>query len=363
MRIVFMVIIGVHALIHFFGFFKAFGIVQFDAISRPVSKPLGLVWLLAGLLLVLAGVLYAAKSQYWWALALVGVVISQILIFAFWKDAKFGTILNIVILIPAILDYYGSAFTTTISKERTEIMSSAGDKEGAILSEAAIAHLPGPVQHWLQASGAVGKPITQTVYLEQEAEMQMKKGDEKWSKATADQYFTVDPPAFNWSVEMEMNPFVQIAGRDKFQNGKGEMLIKIFSTIPIVNAKNSSNIDEATLQRYLAEIVWFPSAAISPHISWEAVDEYSSRATMEYQGTTGSGVFHFDQDGNFKKFTAMRFKDAESDEKLEWVVEAQKIEERNGIKVPVQCEAKWKMDGEYWTWLKLKIMGIDYNGG
>lgn len=360
MRIVFMVILGIHALIHFFGFFKAFEIAQFDALTKPVSKAMGLAWLLSGSLLILSLILFAMKTQYWWAVALIGVLFSQILIFLFWKDARFGTMLNILILIPAIIAYFNYSFQSQISKERTEMLESANSASSAILSDSDLAELPPPVRKWLMNSGAVGKPVTQTVYLEQDLEMQMKQGDEKWNKARADQYFTTDPPAFNWSVKMEMNPIIPVTGRDKFEDGKGEMLIKLFSVFPVANAKDSPNIDEATLQRYLAEIVWFPSAATSTYITWERIDEFSARATMDYKGSQGSGVFLFDEEGNFQKFTAMRFKDASDEEKLEWVVEANKIQELNGIKVPVQCEAKWKMDGEYWTWLKLKITGIDY---
>jgi hypothetical protein len=357
-----MVLLGIHALIHFFGFFKAFEIAQFDALTKPVSRAMGLAWLLAGTLLILSLLLFAMKTQYWWAIALVGVLFSQVLIFTFWKDARFGTILNIVILIPAIIAYFNYSFQLQISKERTEMLESANSANSATLTESDLAELPTPVRKWLLNSGAVGKPVTQTLYLEQDLEMQMKHGDDKWNKARADQYFTIDPPAFNWSVTMEMNPLVPINGRDKFDAGKGEMLIKLFSAIPMVNSKDSPRIDEATLQRYLAEIVWFPSAAVSPYITWESLDEHSALATMEYRGTRGSGTFHFDQNGNFQKFVTMRYKNVETDEKLEWVVEAQKTEERSGIKVPVQCEAKWNMDGEYWTWLKLKITSIDYDG-
>jgi len=358
MRIVFMVLLGIHALIHLFGFFKAYGISQFDAITKPVSKQMGLAWLLAGILLVLALVFFALKSQYWWVAALVGLVFSQILIFAFWKDARFGTILNIVILIPAILAYFSYSFQSQISSERTEMLEQADTTNSAILAESDLSELPLPVQNWLKSSGAVGKPIIQTVYLEQELEMQMKQDDEKWNSAKADQYFTLDPPAFNWSVKMEMNPIIPVTGRDKFEDGKGEMLIKLFSAFPVANAKGSPKIDEATLQCHLAEIVWFPTAATSSYITWESIDDQSAHATMEYKGTKGSGVFYFDEAGNFQKFVAIRYKYAADKEKTEWVVEALKIEERNGIKIPVQCEAKWKVDGEYWTWLKLQLTSI-----
>ena len=155
---------------------------------------------------------------------------------------------------------------------------------------------------------------------------------------------------------------IPVAGRDKFTAGKGEMTIKLFSLIPVVNAKNNKKIDEGTLQRYLAEIVWFPSAALSPFITWESIDDYAAEATMNYMGTEGSGTFHFDKDGRFLKFETMRY--AESDENSKrklWTITATKTEVRNGITIPVEANLKWKLDNEDWTWLKLKITHIEYN--
>ena len=140
-------------------------------------------------------------------------------------------------------------------------------------------------------------------------------------------------------LDTEMNSFLSVVGRDKFIDGKGEMTIKLLSLIPVANAKNEKKVNQATLQRYLAEIVWFPSASLSQYIKWETIDDYSARATMEYKGTKGSGEFHFDKNGNFKKFVAMRYQDSNDTEPTEWTVIATKIDERKGIKIPIECEA------------------------
>ena len=139
------------------------------------------------------------------------------------------------------------------------------------------------------------------------------------------------------------------------------MTIKMFSLFSIVNAKNDEKVNQATLQRYLAEIVWFPSASLNPYITWEEIDDRSAKATMEFNKTRGSGVFHFDENGNFNKFVAMRYKDANDTEPTEWTVTATKIEKRNEIRIPVESKVDWKVDNENWTWLKIKITDIRYN--
>ena len=83
---------------------------------------------------------------------------------------------------------------------------------------------------------------------------------------------------------------------------------------------------------------------------------------MSYLGTKGSGTFYFNKNGDFEKFEAMRYMDVEenSEPKL-WTVTTIKTEERNGIRIPVELNADWKLENGNWTWLKLKINEINYN--
>jgi len=63
----------------------------------------------------------------------------------------------------------------------------------------------------------------------------------------------------------------------------------------------------------------------------------------------------------FEKFTAMRYQDADAEELSVWTVIATRIEQRNGIKIPIECEASWELNSGKWTWLKSKITDIKYN--
>lgn len=361
MRIALIILLGIHGLIHTFGFLKAFGIFEFNALQQPISKLSGLFWLLAFLLFTVTLVLFLARSEYWWALGFVGVLASQILLFSHWSDAKFGTIANILILLPVIVAYSNYRFTKTIKQERGLLFNKSENLSKTNVSAEDIVRLPPIVQKWLASSGVVGKPQVSNVHLMQHLQLKLKPEQTDWKEGTAEQYFTIQPPAFSWNLTTNMNPVLPIVGRDKFDEGKGEMLIKLLSCISVANAKNNAKVDEATLQRYLAEMVWFPSATLSDYVQWEEVDNTSSRATMEFNGTKGSGIFYFAPDGQFEKFVAQRYKEATDKEPTEWTVTATKTEERNGIKIPTECEAHWNLDEGRWTWLKLKIGHIEYN--
>lgn len=53
---------------------------------------MGMLWLLARLVFLLSATINLMKKDDWSIIAIITVVLSQILIFTVWKDAKFGTI-------------------------------------------------------------------------------------------------------------------------------------------------------------------------------------------------------------------------------------------------------------------------------
>lgn len=361
MRIALTILIGIHGVIHLFGFLKAFEISEFNAISQPISKTFGIFWLLTFLLFTITTILRLIQSDYWWISGILALIISQVLIYNYWSDAKFGTIANLIILLMIIIGYSNCNFKQKINKEKQILLENSQLKSNEIISKKSLNHLPIIVQKWLTNSGIVNKKHISNVYLTQELQLKLKPEQENWNNGKAEQFFTIQPPAFNWNINTKMNSILGIVGRDQFINGKGEMTIKLLSLIPVVNVKNNKKINQSTLQRYLAEIVWFPSASLSQYIKWETIDNYAAKATMEYKETKGSGIFYFDKSGNIKKFVAKRYKDFNDPEPTEWTVIVTKTEEKNGIKIPTECEANWRLKHGKWTWLKLKIIDIQYN--
>jgi len=361
MRIALILLIGIHGIIHLFGFLKAFGISEFTAISQPIPKTFGLVWLLTFLLFALAIILLIFQSNYWCLIGFLAVIASQILILTYWSDAKFGTIANLIILVSVIIAYSNISFKNKITEERKKLFENSQTVSEEVITKETISELPSIVQKWMINSGTISKHPISNVHLTQELQLKLSPDQENWNNGKAEQYFTINPPAFNWNIDTKMNSIFSVVGRDKFESGNGEMTIKLLSLISVADAKNSRKVNQATLQRYLAEIVWFPSAALSPYIKWDTLNEYSAKATMDYNGTKGTGEFHFDEEGNFKRFVAMRYQDSNSEQPTEWTVIATKTEERNEIKIPIECEASWKLESGKWTWLKLKIKEIKYN--
>lgn len=359
--ILFLVLLFLHSLIHLPGFLKPFKLADFQQLNTEITKIQGIFWLLTSILFIMSGIVLIMHRDWWIYLAFAGVFLSIILILLSWNDAKFGMIPNIIILMAAIISLLEFRLDEMIEREKSEVLSGAKNIPATIIHESDISELPEPVKRWLNNCGIIGKPRIQSVRVQQIAWMKMKPEQKEWYEAKALQYVTTGKPAFIWTVKMKMSPFIKIKGRDKFVDGKGAMLIRMNSLINIVNQKGKK-LNEGTLQRYLGELVWYPTMALSPTITWEAIDETSARAIMSYKGTSGSGIFHFNEQGDFVKFEAMRYIGNDSDAKRhEWVITVNEYATFQGIKVPSKMEATWRLEEGDWTWLKLSIVDMEYN--
>ncbi|MGQ9799519.1 MAG: DUF6544 family protein, partial [Ignavibacterium sp.] len=125
---------------------------------------------------------------------------------------------------------------------------------------------------------------------------------------------------------------------------------------------DNEKLNQGTLQRYLGEIIWFPTAAVSPYIKWEEVDSLTAKATMTYKGTTGSALFYFNDKGDFVKFSAMRYMGTDKDSQLkEWIITLNDYAVYGGIRIPVKGEATWKLDNGDFTSYKLELYDVEYN--
>jgi hypothetical protein len=54
-------------------------------------------------------------------------------------------------------------------------------------------------------------------------------------------------------------------------------------------------------------MIWVPSAALSDYVTWEEIDSTTAKSTMSYGKIIASGMFKFDENGDFVSFEAKRY--------------------------------------------------------
>lgn len=361
------VVLAFHGAIHLLGYLKWSRLATIPALSGRVLVPLSAArervfaagWLAACCLLLAAATFRIARQDIWWVLGLVGILLSQCLILVAWPDAKAGTIANLVILVPAVIAAAHTSFGKHIDEEAATLLADAGADTRSVTHDD-LRSLPLPVATWLETTGIIGRPRATTVRLQQRGQIRTKPA-EPWMPARAEQYFSIDPPGFVWKVDASMKGLVPIAGRDKYVRGHGEMLIKAASLINVVNAADEA-IDIGAMLRYLAEIIWFPSAALGPHVSWEPIDSTHARATLAYAGRSAPAVFTFDERGRALRFDADRPLGGGKDAKVTpWFGVNSEWRTFEGIEVPTRGEVGWHLPSGTFTYYRWEVDRVEFN--
>ncbi len=96
---------------------------------------------------------------WWWAVGIVAAVVSQVVIFTSWRDAKAGTIVNVLLLLVAGYAFasFGPRSFAAEWRHRTDAALTTAAPSGTVVTEADLAGLPDPVPRYVRRSGAVGR--------------------------------------------------------------------------------------------------------------------------------------------------------------------------------------------------------------
>ena len=270
-----------------------------------------------------------------------------------------GIVIVIIVLFVAISR---SIFDKKITKEINLLARDGRKAQSETFSFNDIEGLPEPVQRYFKYALKDGQEHIKFVRLKQVGEFRMKE-NQSWMPIKAEQYFTTEDPAFIWRVKFTMAPFIWIDGRDMYYQGKGNMLIKILSTITVADA-TGSEMDISSLIRFLAEAPWFPTALLpSDYLEWKEIDSNSARAVIKDNGYTALGIFTFNEKGEIIKFvTNDRYMEADGKYfKEQWAGCYRNYQEIEGMKIPMEGEVEWNLSDKDLPYAKLKITDIQYN--
>jgi hypothetical protein len=98
-------VLAVHGLIHLMGFAKAFGFAALPQLKVPIPPLWGALWLAATCAFLAAALLLVWVPRWWSLAAIAGVAVSTLVIVAWWSDAKYGAVVNAVVLVAALVGY------------------------------------------------------------------------------------------------------------------------------------------------------------------------------------------------------------------------------------------------------------------
>ena len=363
MRIFFVLLLTLHALIHLLGFVKAFILAEVSQLTQSVSKPAGAAWLLAAILLFLGAVLFLLKTEYWWLAAAPVVILSQFLIIISWTDAKFGTIANVLILLPLIISILNSLPSSFANLYKSEVRKGlANTASMPIVREEEIAHLPAPVQKYLRYAGVIGKPHVRNMRVRCTGQIRPKM-EGGWIDFESQQYNFFDNPARLFFIQSSMYglPF---DGLHAYVGPTAIMQIKVAAMLLVVDAKGPEMNQGETVTMFNDICVMAPATLINKNIQWESIDSLTTKATFTHQGNTISAKLYFNENGELVNFISddrYQSEDGKVYGKYRWSTPMKNYKDFGGIKIASYGEASWQMPSGEFVYGKFNILDIEYN--
>lgn len=358
LRIIFISLMFLHGLIHLLGFIKSINPEKISQLTQNISKPFGLLWLLATILFCISISLYVFKNDLWLLTGLLSIILSQILIFYSWNDAKFGSIPNLIILIVLILSWTTYNFESSFRKDVKENFEKQKNLKSEILTEADLTHLPIPVQKYLHYVGAVNKPKVKNFRIIFNG--QMRARGQNFFDFVSEQYNFFDEPTRLFYMTGKLFG-MEVPGYHRYINCKASMDIRLFGLISVIKKDGETMNKAETVTLFNDMCLLAPATLIDKKIKWETIDSTKVKAYFTNQDITISATLYFDNDGRLTNFSSFDRTDISDMEQYEWTTPVYEYSNFGNRKVISKGDAIWHYPNENFVYGKFELKSIEYN--
>lgn len=140
-----------------------------------------------------------------------------------------------------------------------------------------------------------------------------------------------------------------------YLDGKGRM------ELPFGVIEGEPKIDMAANLGLWGESIWLPSILIThPRVRWEAIDDTNTHLVVPSGDQEDTFTVTFDpQTDLLQTMVAIRYREADDEEKIPWRIEAQGWDTFHGLIIPTPLAATWMDEGKPWAVFTLE--DVAYN--
>ena len=361
MRVLFFIITLIHALIHLLGFIKGFDIKHIKELTLPVSKTGGTFWLASAIVLLLFASLFLLDSKHVWSVGIAAALFSQILVFIYWKDARFGTIPNVLILAVCITglgaQLMHSAFTDKVKRDFRENNSALS----SVLTEDRIKHLPLPVQKYLHYTKSVGQPLVKNMMAEISGGMRSGPEDGFMPMHSVQYNFFQKPSRYFYMTAKKAG--IPATGLHIYQNATATFEVKLANWINVVDAKGEK-MDQAETVTILNDMCFMaPATLIDERISWESIDPLTVKATFTNGHISITATLYFNEKGELVNFISNDRYHTNGKTYLSypWETPVENYRDMNGYRLPGKAKLIYRKPEGAFVYGELEITKVSYN--
>jgi hypothetical protein len=365
MKTVFVILILVHGLIHILGLLKAFQLADVSQLVQPISKPMGIFWLITAALFVVSFCFLLLNNHSWWIIAGIAVLCSQFLIIQSWTDAKFGSIANVIILLPVIVSFINVLPSSFQSRYKAEVQKRLNPlSDISLVSREDIQHLPVPVQKYLDYVRAIGKPKVRNFRATFRGRMK-RSIEDNWMDITCQQYNFYDDPARLFYIESTVFG-IPFDGLHAYVGNSATMQIKVASVFQVADAKGEKMNQGETVTMFNDMCLMAPATLIDKTIQWETVDSLRVKAKFTNKGNSITALLTFNDKGQLTDFLSNdRYysTDGKTYTSYPWSTPITEYRDFGGRSVPTHGEAIWHTPEGLSLYARFNLAEIDYNCG
>ncbi len=220
--------------------------------------------------------------------------------------------------------------------------------------------LPPPVQRYFRAVLQEGQAMVSSVRLSQRGQFRQNEAKDIWQPFHATQFITTHPPGFDWDARIRIAAGIDVFVRDAYALGSGSLRASVLGLMTVADLRNTPEIANGELMRYLAEAVWYPTALLpSQGIRWDAIDDTSARATLIDGAITVSLEFRFGTDGLVAAVWAAS-RSRSGYESAPWLCRLGSYEARAGMCVPLDGEVEWQLPNGPSPYFRGRLTSIEH---
>lgn len=349
----------VHGLIHLLGFVKGFGFTEVKQLTQEISKPAGATWLITSILFLLAALLSALKINHWWWIAYLAILISQILIFTSWQDAKFGTIANVILLVFTIIGMYTFQYHAQYKNDVKNNLRESAISKIDLLSENDLTPLPEPIKKYLRYTGCVGKPKVHNFKIKFAGKIR-KNENEAWMEFNSEQYNFMENSTRLFFMKAVMKG-LPVAGYHCYLNGLAFMDIRLLSIFK-VQFQDGAEMNVAETVTFFNDMCCLaPATLIDSRIQWEQVNEKQVDAAFTNNGITIHAHLFFNENGELINFKSNDRYNYDAGARLPWSTPLKNYKLINGYKLAHYADAVYTYDRGDVCYGTFEMTDAEYN--
>ncbi len=241
-------------------------------------------------------------------------------------------------------------------KEVRETMSIC-EKPKDIIRKEDLDHLPLPLQNYIESCGWIGKERIHNYKINFDGEMKMGL-DKKWIAIKSEQYNFFLPVTRLFHIKS-----FPIAGIDTYIGGKGNMLIKLFSRIKVVDEKGPE-MDVSELVTFFDDTCIFAAGALPfINIKWVEIDKNTVEGTIEDEGMKVTGRLLFNESHELINFIThdRYYSENGNHRRIPWSTPLKDYKVINGIKVTTYGEGVHHLPEKEFVYARFRVKDIEYN--